>query len=92
MIRPLPVVRGDTVDARLREFRTVSADARPEIVSFDSLEGGRMIVEIIQLGLAEASASRPAKTDGRSRSHCVGASRGAATAGPRFVRHGLGCV
>ncbi len=52
MIRELPVFRGYTVDERLREFRKVEADARPEFISFDS-ELGRelrhaMIVEAIE--------------------------------------------
>ncbi len=53
MIRRLPIYRGYTVDARLREFRRMPADGLPEFVSYDSKQGRRLVLQMIAEGLAD---------------------------------------
>ena len=47
MARALPVFRGYTIDARLRQFRKASPDAGIEFVNFASPAGDNMLKEYI---------------------------------------------
>ena len=49
MVRKLPVFRGYTVDARLRQFRKIPIDGPHEFIDFDSPEGSRMVIAFIMM-------------------------------------------
>jgi hypothetical protein len=48
MIRQLPVFKGYTVDARLKQFRRVEYGKRLQFIEFDSPQGEKLLVKYIR--------------------------------------------
>lgn len=48
MTRFLPVFKGYTVDARLKEFRKADLNQPLEFISFDSPKGERLLVQYVK--------------------------------------------
>ena len=48
MIRTLPIFKGWTVDARLKEFRKMDINVFPNFISFDSEKGDRILTQYIK--------------------------------------------
>ncbi len=47
----LPVFRGYTVDEKRREFRRTCPGLQPEVLSFDSLDGAALWLDLLELRL-----------------------------------------